>query len=262
MWLGRVIGVLMGAAMMGWFGAVLGFFLGRWFDRGLSGAGVRPTQQQHGQAQQVFLDTLLRLMGHLAKADGRISAQEIEQSEQLMEQLGLRDERRRQAIILFKEGSSPGFSLDDTMIRFLSTCGRYHQLHQLLLEYLFHVAFADDILQPSERAVLVAVATWLGLSEVGFERLLRMYQAQYQFAQGRTVVRTEQARLQDAYVALGISPQASDREVKSAYRKLMSKHHPDKLIAQGVPPDMLKVATEKAQEITSAHELIIKYRAQ
>ena len=62
--------------------------------------------------------------------------------------------------------------------------------------------------------------------------------------------------LGNAYQALGVTSSESDREIKKAYRKLMSQHHPDKLIAQGVPEDMIKVGTEKAQEIQAAYDLI------
>ena len=68
--------------------------------------------------------------------------------------------------------------------------------------------------------------------------------------------RSVAGQLDDAYAALGVAASASDKEVKQAYRKLMSQHHPDKLAAQGVPEDMMKVATEKAQEIQAAYDLI------
>ena len=68
--------------------------------------------------------------------------------------------------------------------------------------------------------------------------------------------------LADAYLALGVSRDCDDRSLKRAYRRLMSEHHPDKLIAQGVPEDMVKLGTEKSQEIQAAYELIRKQRRQ
>ena len=65
---------------------------------------------------------------------------------------------------------------------------------------------------------------------------------------------------EDAYRALGVESTATDKEVKRAYRKLMSEHHPDKLIAKGVPEAMIKLATERTQEIQTAYELIRKSR--
>jgi DnaJ like chaperone protein len=97
----------------------------------------------------------------------------------------------------------------------------------------------------------------MGMGAAQLDRLLRMAQAQSGFQQqqrGTTTVRG--SSLEDAYRALGIESGASDKEVKRAYRKLMSEHHPDKLIARGVPEAMIKLATERTQEIQTAYELI------
>ncbi len=66
--------------------------------------------------------------------------------------------------------------------------------------------------------------------------------------------------MEDAYQALGVTAQNSDKEIKRAYRKLISQYHPDKLIGQGVPEDMIKKATERSKEIHAAYELIEKHR--
>ena len=66
--------------------------------------------------------------------------------------------------------------------------------------------------------------------------------------------------LADAYAALGVAESASDAEVKKAWRRLMSQYHPDKLIAEGMPEDMVKMATERTQEIQSAWEQVRKAR--
>ena len=68
------------------------------------------------------------------------------------------------------------------------------------------------------------------------------------------------AALDDAYKALGVDKDSTDAEVKRAYRKLMSKYHPDKLMGQGLPEDMIKVATEQAKEIQLAYDLVCKQR--
>lgn len=261
MWLGRVIGLVLGFLMLGPVGAVLGLLAGHFFTRGLIDIEHNPPQQALAEAQEVFYQTVFRLMGHLAKVDGRISEAEIAQAEHFMAQLGLTEEHRQQAINLFHEGAAPAFSIDDAMIRFQSSCGRYRQLQQVLLEYVFHIAYADGELHAAERQSLEAIAGWLGVEGGAFARLLQMYQAQYGFASGGSQATGVVNQLDEAYKALGVDASASDRDIKRAYRKLMSQHHPDKLIAQGVPEDMLKVATEKAQEIRAAYDLILKERA-
>lgn len=116
-----------------------------------------------------------------------------------------------------------------------------------------------------KKTVLQRVAAELGIQQHHFEQILGMVAAQQGFSQraggGSYAPQAAPADLLDeACRALGVSPSATDKEVKRAYRKLMSKHHPDKLIAQGLPDDMIAVATEKAQEIQQAYDVIEKQR--
>jgi DnaJ like chaperone protein len=122
------------------------------------------------------------------------------------------------------------------------------------------MALADHQLEASERAVLERLASLLGYSAAQLDQLLRMVQAQDHFHTGTQGGPAADGSLEDAYAALGVSPDVDDRQLKRAYRKLMSEHHPDKLIARGVPEDMLKVATERAQEIQAAYEMIRRSR--
>ena len=91
-----------------------------------------------------------------------------------------------------------------------------------------------------------------------------MARAQGQFHQGgeRAGARGASAALDidAAYAALGVDSSVSDRELKRAYRKRMSENHPDKLIARGVPEDMVRLATERSQEIQSAYEQVRRQR--
>ena len=71
---------------------------------------------------------------------------------------------------------------------------------------------------------------------------------------------TSAASLRQAYAVLGVEETDSDAKIKKAYRRMMNQHHPDKLVAKGLPEEMIKLATEKTQEIKSAYELIKKER--
>src|SRR5690606_37465276 len=132
----------------------------------------------------------------------------------------------------------------------------------LLLEYLITAAAtADGVLHDAERDLLLRVAGALGFDPMQFERLLSMFDAQREFHREPPRQPAAGDRLAAAYRALGVAPTASGREVKTAYRRLMGQHHPDRLIAQGVPEDMIKLATEKSQEIQVAYDLIQRERA-
>ncbi|MGQ9426949.1 co-chaperone DjlA [Gilvimarinus sp. F26214L] len=255
--IGKVVGALLGYQIGGWWLAIVGLIVGHIFDRGYAMArrGVGPEQLHH--IQQVFFRSVFTLLGHLAKADGRISEAEVKQTEHFMAQMGLTAEHRREAIRLFKEGAEPGFDAQAQMLEFRQVCGRHHNLVQLLLVYLVNVALADGRVDDNEERVLRQVAEALGISRLAFEQLLRMIRAQNAFGEGQAAPADS---LKLAYEALGIDENASDAQVKRAYRKLMSEYHPDKLMGQGVPDDMVQAATERSQEIQKAYDTIKKAR--
>lgn len=264
--MGKLIGAILGFWAGGFWGGLLGFFIGQIVDRSMkiSRFGVGSGDRQ--AIQDTFFNTAFTLLGYLAKADGRVSEAEVQQTEKLMDKLGLTPEHRRAAIELFKQGSQHNFSLTELLGNFNQVCGRHPNLKQMLLVYLISIALADGQIDSSEESVLRQVAQGIGFSGFAFEQLLRMIKAQNQFSgQGQGQYRHYQqaptaSELDMAYDALGVDKSISDKELKRAYRKLMSQYHPDKLMGQGLPEDMIHEATERSQEIQAAYDLIQKSR--
>lgn len=265
MWFGKVIAGLIGLAIGGPIGLIIGVIIGHYFDRGLAGFFRPLSARQRAEVEAEFFRTVFLLMGNLAKADGRISELEVAHTERLMAHMSLHSDHRRDAIALFKEGARPDFNLQRQLESFRTHCGRFPGLSRQLLNYLLSLALADGALNPQEEALLRQVAAGLGLPSALFDQLIRMIRAQAHFkdysqAGGQGSEQRRESELATAYDALGISSNASDADIKKAYRKLMSENHPDKLMGQGVPQDMIQLATERSQEIRTAYELIRSHR--
>jgi len=129
----------------------------------------------------------------------------------------------------------------------------------MLLVYLIVMAVSDGRIDTAEERLLIDIARQLGYDQAAFQHMLEMVLNQSHFAGGQA---NSANALDDAYKALGVSKDASDQEIKRAYRKLISQYHPDKLIGQGLPEDMIAVATEQAKEVQLAYDLIAKSRKQ
>ena len=253
----KVIGVIAGYYFFGFFGALIGLFIGSFIDRIRSYGTGALNPLQNALRQAVFLETVFISMGKLAKADGHVSQHEIDHVEQFMQKLEMSAEHRKQAIALFKKGADPAFDIWPTYQRFMAVCGHTKNLKEVLLVYLIVMALADGQFHPSEEALLTNIAAHLGYGPDAFRHLMEMVLNQTHFAGGQTATASA---LDDAYKALGVGKESTDAEIKRAYRKLISQYHPDKLIGQGLPEDMIAMATEQAKEIQLAYDLIRKNR--
>ncbi len=265
---GKLLAGAIGFLAFGPVGLLFGLVLGHAFDRGLWRALQLSGPDAVNLMRAQFFETTFTLLGYVAKSDGRVSEAEIAQTETLFVQLRLNAEQRRIAISHFKEGSAAGFDPSLTVSRFKECLGGRRQAQHTLLVFLAGIALADGTLSAAERKALNQIASLLSVPRREIDQLLSMINAQAQFQQrayqqrgGRQGAAShEPSGLDTAYAALGLAPDVSNSELKRRYRKLMSENHPDKLIAEGVPDELLKVATGRAQEITAAYEVIQQSR--
>ncbi|MCB1985465.1 MAG: co-chaperone DjlA [Burkholderiales bacterium] len=255
----RILGILAGFFILGILGSILGYLLGSIIDRFRTPDSRGINAYRSSRRQSVFLETVFILMGKLAKADCRVSETEIAHVEQFMHMLGMSSDHRLKAIALFKRGASPMFDIKPKLDEFMQVCGYSNNLRQMLLVYLINFGLSDGQLSSSEVRLLKEIAGRLGYSRTAFDRLLEMIQSQMHFSDGQPM---SVNALEDAYTALGVNRNSSDVEIKRAYRKLISQYHPDKLMGQGLPEEMISVATEQAKEVQAAYDLIKENREQ
>lgn len=262
-WAGKIIGGAIGLYSGGPIGLALGVLLGNAFDRTQAKRAVNDLNDgTRGVLQAVFFQATFTVMGKIAKSDGRVSQQEIELARHVMARMALTETQRLEAMRLFNEGKSPGFSVEPLLAELAEVIGRRATLAQIFLEIQLQAAYADGDLTVSERDVLHSISTHLGINRVQFEIIHQRIRAQMRFAEGRqqSATRAAASNLDNAYQVLGVEKGASDAELKKAYRRLMSQHHPDKLVAKGLPEEMMAIAKEKTQDIQQAYEQIQKAR--
>jgi DnaJ like chaperone protein len=266
-WWGKIIGGLIGLFRSGLLGALVGALLGHLVDRFLAGiVGV-------GATQKAFYDALFASLGHLSKADGRVTETEIRMVESLMQQMKIGGEERQRAIRLFNQGKQAGFDLEAALQPFVQHSVVRQDLRQMFMDVLIQAAFSSGEVTPAEQAVLQRVAQALRIPAQVFTAMMQARGAANGAARGpaagaygnggagarRRPVATTPTLDQD-YAQLGLTRQASDAEVKRAYRKLVSQYHPDKLVSRGLPEEMMEVAKNRVREINTAYDRIKQAR--
>jgi len=247
-WWGTFLGGTLGFVFGGPLGALIGAALGGNFDRGINmGGGIDMGNQERVQA--AFFTTTFSVMGHIAKADGHVSPHEISAAQNIMTQMQLSEAQRKAAVKFFDQGKSSDFPLEDILHQFKKECHRRRNLIQMFVEIQISTAMADGKVDASEKRILYTIGEILGFSRSQIDHL-------FNIANGARASVDNSLTLTQAYKIIGVEKGSSEAEIKKAYRRLMSQHHPDKLVAKGLPDEMIALATEKTQEIRKAYDLI------
>ncbi|OOF70336.1 co-chaperone DjlA [Rodentibacter caecimuris] len=284
--IGKILGIFIGWKMAGFFGAIAGLILGSIADKKLYELGSVSSSffSRKTTRQTLFMQTTFAVLGHLSKSKGRVTEVDIQLANQLMAQMQLDDAGRKLAREAFQRGKETDFPLRQVMREFRIGCGQRADLLRMFLHVQVQAAFSDSELHQNEQEVLYIVAEELGLSRMQFDQMLAMEMAARQFTHGGFYRQYQQNNsyqnqgnyqyqqqgnyqgqyqssgptLEAAYKVLGVAANDDRNTVKRAYRRLMNEHHPDKLLAKGLPQEMLEIAKEKAQQIQAAYDLICK----
>ncbi|MFC4308330.1 co-chaperone DjlA [Steroidobacter flavus] len=269
-WQGKALGALIGGVTAGPVGALFGTFIGHLFDAqaesGLAGRlgndedDATAAQMSGMGAQEAFFRATFLTMGHMAKADGRVSENDIRAARAIMAEFRLGEREVEFAIQLFTQGKEKEFPLEATLRQLRRKLADRPDVLRMFIQIQLQTALWSGSFAPAARQVMARVAATLSVSAyevIQMEALLRMQQSSRQPPEARPQV----DKVAQAYEVLGVTAEASDAEVTKAYRRLMNQNHPDKLVARGLPESMMKVAEEKTRQVRAAYEVLREARA-
>ncbi len=255
--LGALIGLTGGPSGM-LFGAAIGYYLDKLIR---SVAGVEGWTQ--AKAQTAFFDATFCVMGKIAKADGQVTAEEIQYAEAVMTRMQLTDDLRTRAIECFSQGKETAFDLAQVLEPLRRALVNNASVKQMFIEIQLQAALVDGAFSQAEGRVLTQVCQLLGITQQQFEAVAERMKAEQSFHKSGGQGQFEgsgNAGLKQAYGVLGVDQKCDTKSLKMAYRKLMSQHHPDKLVARGLPDEMMQIAKQKTQEIQAAYDAIKQSR--
>ncbi|MCU4675093.1 co-chaperone DjlA [Catenovulum sp. 2E275] len=266
---GKILGLIFGSMMFNIPGAIIGFIIGYYFDKGyaqaLSDSGGFSSLMRRKVSlknRAIFFHSLFSIMGHIAKSSGRVTENDIALASVLMDRMGLNGELRKEAQTAYREGKQAHFPVEETVIEFKNYCYARRDFMLIYLEIQIQAALANGQLHPKARDILYSIGAILGFNKLTIDGIIKQNEASTHYHQkGRQkTAQPTGMSLNYAYQILGIKESDDAKTIKKAYKKLMAQHHPDKLSAQGLPEQALKLAKEKAQDIQAAYEAIKQHK--
>ncbi|MEQ9813630.1 MAG: TerB family tellurite resistance protein [Azospirillaceae bacterium] len=240
---GAIVGGAAGFALGGPLGGILGAALGHAAERagqqtGLLPGGDAATATRDNTKRIAFTIAVIVLGAKMAKADGRVTRDEVNAFKQVFR---VPPEQSQTVARIFNAARQDSSGYTPYARQIAGMFADRPAVLEELVSCLFAIAKADGRIHETEIAFLADVARLFGLDEATFERLRN------------EEIGPDRA---DPYTILGVGRGNDDATIKTAYRKLVREHHPDRLIAQGMPQEFIDVATDKLARINTAYARI------
>ncbi|NOZ54042.1 MAG: co-chaperone DjlA [Gammaproteobacteria bacterium] len=260
---GKILSIFIGYFLWGIPGALIGLLVGYVTDKSLLALQkpryVKATSHALSGLDKEYWVITFKIMGYIAYAGGRESDDEAILVSLAFDYLQPLQIDQSQALCFFNVGQQPDFDMDDALLIFLGAYRDQPDLIEMFVELQIYAINKEGKITSSEKRVLLKICHLLGLTKADFDRIYYPVRVEQQLKHSRQRDKNDaknKAKLANAYTVLKTSPNASDDEIKRAYRQLRSVHHPDKLVAQNLSVEMLKVAEDKTHEIRAAYEAI------
>ena len=253
-WWGKILCAFLGFLLAGPIGAFFGIFVGNFFDRGLTQYINNPFWHFHVEKRQsvkkLFFQATFTTLGYIAKADGRVSHQDIQMANTIMQHMKLNAAQQTVAQRYFNEGKNAHVDLQKLIKSFNNASINNPNLLQLFINTQYTAALLDGL---SDNKIQRMNTILHYMNRAPIQQQSRFH---HDFNQKTTTRNNTNNTLSGAYAILQVSHSSSKQDIKKAYRRLISVHHPDKLIAKGASNDAIKMANEKTQIIRKAYEQI------
>jgi len=244
-WFGKLALGSMGMLFGGPLGAIAGAALGHHLiDKRKNLAGQRVAFKQTEQAQAAYFVSIFSILGKLAKADGRVTRDEIAVVDEFIFHLNMPEQEKQFAKKVFNEAKVSPYSIDDFAMQLYQINRHQPTVLFSFMDVLFKLAAADGQFHPAEESALNRIKDIFQISEQQFNTIKAVY--------FKDVDRY--------YKTLTCGPESTNNEIKANYKKLVKDFHPDTIISKGLPEEFMQFATERFQEIQEAYEKIRKER--
>ncbi len=269
-WIGKIIGGTVGFMLGGPLGMIAGAVFGNVFDkaplqgsdadgegfsRGQQGqrrfgyqTGGSPFSSQGGsreQAQMVFFVGAFSMLARIASVDGVINTAERKKVEEFIRRdLRLDPQSSAIAIQVFETAVNSQGSFEQFAVQFYESFRMNHQMLELMIDIFYRVSYADGQISRAEEALIDRAGEIFRFTRDHMDSIRRRYGTAVSGSGG----------MSRSFAVLGLKPDASEDEIKKAYRKLVSEYHPDKIASKGLPEEFEKFAAEKFREIQAAYD--------
>jgi len=248
-WFGKLTFGSLGLFIGGPLGAIAGAALGHHLvDKkgGIIGATYtthtrqEPRLERVEQTQAIHFVSLFSILGKLAKIDGVVTRDEIAVVEGFINNLNITEREKQFARQVFSEAKKSRYSIEDFAIQLYQTTKQEPSVLLSFLNLLFQIVAADGTFHPAEEVALKRIKDIFRISDQKFNDIKAVY-------------------FNDTdkyYKTLQCTPESSNQEIRSNYKRLVKDFHPDTIVSKGLPEEFTDFAAKRFREIQTAYEKV------